>query len=126
MSNSGDTLKVGEILVREGYLTMDGLNKALQQQQEQNYLSKQKKAYKPFGQICVELNLISSEELQRTLRKHNKQIRLGELLLNQGLIQDKHIEWALDQQKKIKVRFGAILIQGKIFNQNKLFDAISI
>ncbi|MEZ0369148.1 MAG: GspE/PulE family protein [Candidatus Sericytochromatia bacterium] len=120
------TLKLGEILVREGYLTMDAVNKVLKIQQEKGFISESKKNYKPFGQICVELNLISSEELQRVLRKHNKRIQLGELLVNQGLIKPQHVDWAVDQQRVRSQRLGEILISNGLINSSQLLDALSI
>ncbi|PKL76648.1 MAG: hypothetical protein CVV27_09235, partial [Candidatus Melainabacteria bacterium HGW-Melainabacteria-1] len=105
---------------------MDAVNKVLKRQQEQEYISKSKKGYKPFGQICVELNLISAEELQRILRKHNKRIQLGELLVNQGLIKPQHVEWALEQQKTQSSRIGELLLAGGLINSTQLLDALSI
>lgn len=125
-TSNPQTFKVGEILLREGYLTQDALAKVLRLQQEQHYISNSKRTYKPLGQICVELNLISAEELQRVLRKYNKRIPLGELLINQGLIRNQHVDWALQQQESRQVRLGELLVEAKAISQNQLMDALSI
>ncbi|MBF2055148.1 MAG: Flp pilus assembly complex ATPase component TadA [Candidatus Sericytochromatia bacterium] len=125
MSQS-QTLKMGEILIREGYLTMDACQKVLQIQKEQGYISKSRKAYKPFGQICVELKLLSADELQRVLQKHQKRIRLGELLLNQGLIQAKQLEKALERQADSGKKLGQLLLEANAINPNQLMDALAL
>lgn len=125
MSQS-QTLKMGEILIREGYLTMDACQKVLQIQKEQGYISKSRKAYKPFGQICVELKLLSANELQRVLQKHQKRIRLGELLLNQGLIQERQLEKALERQGDTGKKLGQLLLEAGAINQNQLMDALAL
>ena len=95
----GQSFRIGELLVKEGYLTLDALNKVLDIQKEQKFISKSKKAYKPFGQICIELDLISQAELQRFLKKYNMRIFLGELLINMGLINRQQLDHALEQQR---------------------------
>ncbi|PIQ24090.1 hypothetical protein COW36_03675 [bacterium (Candidatus Blackallbacteria) CG17_big_fil_post_rev_8_21_14_2_50_48_46] len=116
--------RIGELLVREGYLTMDALNKVLAlQKQQKEALSGE---YKPFGQICLELNLITREELQRFLKKYNKRIYLGELLVNMGLITPKHVDLILHQQKQNGKRFGELLVEQKIITESQLTDALSI
>lgn len=101
--------KVGEILVQEGYLTPDALGRALDIQREQEEQSRTAPTqgvlgagghYKPLGLICVELGFLTADELQRVLRKYNKRIRLGELLVNQRLATAAQIGAALQQQQK--------------------------
>lgn len=116
--------KIGELLVKEGYLTMDALNKVLDmQRQQKNSLSQE---YKPFGQICIDLNLISREELQRFLKRYEKRIYIGELLMNMGLITPKHVEFALTQQAKDGQKFGQILVTNNIITESQLTDALSM
>lgn len=115
--------KLGELLVREGYLTMDGLQKVLNVQKEQ----KESKGgeFKPFGQICIELGFISHSELQRLLKKYDRRIYLGELLINMGLITPKHVDFILAQQKGSGKRFGELLLEQKIITESQLVDALS-
>lgn len=105
---TGQHYKLGELLIREGYLTMDAVNKvlAVQKQQKDTYTGD----FKPFGQICVDLGLISRDELQRFLKKYNKRIYLGELLITMGLITAKHVDLILAQQTGSGKRFGELLV----------------
>lgn len=122
--SSAPQFKLGELLVREGYLTMDALQKVLNVQQDQK-LSPDGD-YKPFGQICIDLGLISRDELQRFLKKYEKRIYIGELLVNMGLITRKHVELILRQQKDSGKRFGELLLEQKIITESQLVDALSI
>ncbi|PIQ27470.1 hypothetical protein COW36_13710 [bacterium (Candidatus Blackallbacteria) CG17_big_fil_post_rev_8_21_14_2_50_48_46] len=121
------SFKLGELLVKEGYLTTDALAKVLEIQKEQKFISQSGKTYKPFGQICVELKLISPEELQRFLRKYNKRILLGELLVNMKVVRPAHVEQAVQIQEKIKgKKLGQILLEMQALNENQLVDALSV
>jgi type IV pilus assembly protein PilB len=127
MTQAPAPFKIGELLVREGYLTLDAIKKVLELQKEQSYISKSARAYKPFGQICVELKLISAEELQRFLRKHNKRILLGELLINQKALKPAQLEQALQRQQQQPGRkLGQILLEQQLLNEHQLVEALSV
>ncbi|RMF64457.1 MAG: hypothetical protein D6743_09285, partial [Calditrichaeota bacterium] len=66
--------RLGEILVREGYLTPEQLKKALQ-------IKKEQKLYAPLGEVCVSEGFLSRCDLRRVLSEHHKNIPLGELLI---------------------------------------------
>jgi type IV pilus assembly protein PilB len=116
---STTSLKLGDLMVREGLLTMDGLQKALA-------IQKQSTEYKPLGRVCVELKLISKQELQRFLSKYQKHIQIGELLVNMGLINDNQVQKILEQQRVSSKRFGALLIQGGYISESQLTNALSL
>jgi type IV pilus assembly protein PilB len=113
------SLKLGDLMVREGLLTMDGLQKAL-------VIQKQASEYKPLGRVCVDLKLISKQELQRFLSKYQKHIQIGELLVNMGLITDAQVHKILEQQRVSSKRFGALLIQGGFISESQLTNALSL
>jgi type IV pilus assembly protein PilB len=115
--------KIGELLVKEGYLTTDALQKVLTLQKQQEAMTGE---FKPFGQVCLELRLITREELQRFLKKYNKRIYLGELLITMGLITPKHVDLILFQQKQNPRRFGELLVEQKIITEAQLTDALAI
>ena len=115
--------KVGEILVKEGYLKPDMLDKVLRVHQK--HKSEHPDLFKPFGQICVELNIISAEELQRVLRKYNKRMPLGQMLLNQELITAEALARALQTQQTVKKRLGEILVEQGALSSAQLLDVLS-
>lgn len=118
-------LKLGELLVRDGYIPMDAIQKVLDIQREYDFISK--RAYKPFGQICVELKLFTSDELQAFLKKYRKSIKLGELLVKMRAIKPPQLEKALAlQEKEPERRLGEILISQNFITEGQLVDAISL
>ncbi|PIQ28148.1 hypothetical protein COW36_05080 [bacterium (Candidatus Blackallbacteria) CG17_big_fil_post_rev_8_21_14_2_50_48_46] len=112
-------LKLGDLMVREGLLTMDGLHKALA-------IQKQSDEYLPLGRVCVDLKLISKQELQRFLSKYQKHIQIGELLVNMGLITQTQVQKILEMQKASSKRFGALLVQSGFISESQLTNALSI
>ncbi|MBF2052945.1 MAG: Flp pilus assembly complex ATPase component TadA [Candidatus Sericytochromatia bacterium] len=116
------TRRIGMILVEEGYLDAQQQNQVLKLQQSRQGSGE----YKPFGQICVELNYLTHEELQRVLRKHNKRILLGELLVNLGYLQPEQVMQALTQQQKRPLKLGEILLAVKWINEQQLAEALSL
>lgn len=116
------TRRIGMILVEEGYLDAQQQNQVLKLQQSRQGSGE----YKPFGQICVELNYLTHEELQRVLRKHNKRILLGELLINLGYLQPEQVQQALAQQQKRPLKLGEILLAVKWITEQQLVEALSL
>ncbi|MBF2052887.1 MAG: Flp pilus assembly complex ATPase component TadA [Candidatus Sericytochromatia bacterium] len=112
-------IKIGDLMVREGLLSPDGLERALQHQKKSDN-------YKPLGKVCVELKLISRQELQRFLRKHHQTMHLGDVLLNMGLISQKQLQHVLEQQHISSNRFGTLLVQSGIITESQLVEALSI
>jgi type IV pilus assembly protein PilB len=112
-------MKIGELLVEEGYLTKEQLEQALAKQKELP-------AYKPLGAICVDLGFISRIDLTRILKKYKKRIYLGELFVNLGLITLDQLTEALERQKKSGKKLGAILIEMGLINEEDLVNCLSI
>lgn len=117
--NSKNKLRIGELLVKEGAVTRDQLEKALAVQKRQ-------KAYRPLGEICVELKLVTRRHLHRILNRYQKRISLGDLLINLGLITPEQLQKALMQQKAAGGKLGEILVQNGVVTDNALVDALSM
>jgi type IV pilus assembly protein PilB len=83
-------LCVGDLLVRERYLTAEQLKQAVAIQQAQLM-------YMPLGQVCVEMKFISQANLDNLLIAHQKHILLGELLTNLELITEEQLQEALQE-----------------------------
>lgn len=118
-SSASGLNRIGDLLVREGLLTPDALQKALNHQ-------KTLENYKPLGRVCVELKLLSKIELQRFLRKHQKSIHLGEILLNMDIITQEQLELALSQQNVTQLRFGELLVRHRVITESQLVEALSL
>lgn len=96
--------RLGELLVREGYLTDTQIEQVLKMQ-------KTRHPAPPFGELCTELGLVSPAILGKILSKHHVRIPFGEMLVHLGLITPEQIQTALTVQKKAKKRLGAILVE---------------
>lgn len=105
--------RIGELLVREGHLT---------EAQIENILAEQKTRQPavPFGELCIELGLISPAMLGKVLSKHHVRIPLGEMLTHLGLVTPEQIQTALAVQKKTRKRLGSILVEQKQITTNTL------
>ncbi|MEZ0368476.1 MAG: ATPase, T2SS/T4P/T4SS family, partial [Candidatus Sericytochromatia bacterium] len=116
-------LPIGELLVREGVLSPALVAKILQRQ-EQNAATG--RTHKLFGQICVEMQLVKSAQLQKFLAKYHKRILLGELLVCLDLLTPPQLQQTLAIQKKYpKHKFGAILVKLGALTETQLTDALS-
>ncbi len=112
-------LRVGELLIQEGAITQENLERALAVQKENT-------SYKPIGEVCVDLKFLSRARLHRILNQYHKRISVGDLLINLGLITPGQLDEGLTHQKKIGGKLGAILVSKGFITEGALVDALSI
>jgi type IV pilus assembly protein PilB len=112
-------MRVGELLVKLGFIDERQLEQALTVQREQT-------TYKPLGEICKELGFISGRVLRDILFKYRKQILLGELLHKMGVISDDQLNEALQEHKKSGEKLGQILVKKGIVTSSVLIDSLCI
>jgi type IV pilus assembly protein PilB len=112
-------MRVGELLVKLGFLDDGQLERALAVQKEQ-------KNYKPLGEICKELGFISGHQLRDILSRYQKQILLGELLSKMGVVSDEQLNQALQEQKRSGEKLGHILVRKGIMPSSVLIDALCL
>jgi type IV pilus assembly protein PilB len=112
-------MRVGELLVKLGFLDERQLEQALTVQREQA-------TYKPLGEICKELGFISGSVLRDILFKYRKQILLGELLHKMGVISDDQLNEALQEHKRSGEKLGQILVKKGIVTSSALIDSLCI
>ena len=112
-------MRVGELLVKLGFLDERQLEQALIVQREQA-------TYKPLGEICKALGFISGGVLRDILFRYRKQILLGELLCKMGVISDDQLNESLQEQKKSREKLGKILVKKRIVTSSALVDTICV
>lgn len=112
-------LRIGELLIKEGAITQEQLEKALAVQKRQ-------RVYKPLGEVCVELRFVTRPHLHRILNRYQKRISLGDLLINLGLISPEQLQQALTYQKTAGGRLGQILVREGVITESALVDALSM
>lgn len=109
-----DRPKLGQTLLFKGYITEEELDKALSEQKfrlgemllrsdritaEQLHiaLDHQKKETSKIGEICKRMGYVTSEDLNWAL--HRMKRRLGEILIEIGVLKDNELQHALALQK---------------------------
>src|SRR5690242_7990481 len=111
--------KIGELLLKDGLITPEQLQEALATQKRQS-------VYMPLGEICVEMKLLSRDQLKALLSKHHKRIPLGELLINLGLVTAEQVQESLQAQKSSGKKLGAVLIEKGFLHENALISALNM
>jgi hypothetical protein len=113
------SVPIGELFLREGFLAPEQLKLALEAQ-------KQQFPSLPLGQICVELGLLSESQVEAVLSKYNQRLPLGELLIHLGLISPSQLQAALTQQQKTrqKRKLGAVLVEKGWIENKVLVNAL--
>jgi type II secretory ATPase GspE/PulE/Tfp pilus assembly ATPase PilB-like protein len=115
--------KLGELLVIEGDLPAEAIPKILELQKAYQ----QTRGHMLFGQICVEKNLISRDRLQQVLKKYDKSIPLGQLMLLMGFLSAEALTKALARQKKEpEIKLGEILTSSQLITETQLVTALSL
>lgn len=113
-----EKLRIGEILVQEGYCTEQQLEDAVARQ-------RRKTVYKPLGETCVDLRYLTRSELQLLLKKYRKRLQFGELLVTMGLISPADLEQALQAQKIEGKKLGALLLERGYLTEATLISTLS-
>lgn len=111
--------RLGELLVQQGFLSGTQLAIALDRQKTQM-------PDKPLGELCVEMGFIAKGMLNGVLEKYQKQILLGDLFLNLGIVSVHQMHVALDDQKRSKKRLGHILMEKRFITRDQFVEALSI
>jgi type II secretory ATPase GspE/PulE/Tfp pilus assembly ATPase PilB-like protein len=118
------TLRIGELLVEEGFLREKDVEKALEIQSRETADSTGKNP-RAIGEILCDLNLISPADLNYILKKYAKQLKLGDILLNQGILREDELSDALCDQRRNGGSLGKILLQKKLITIDQLYSALS-
>ncbi len=111
------SLRVGELLIKEGFIQTAELDNALNVQ-----LKGAEEAALPLGSIMVDKKMISDQDLDTLLNHPDLRKNLGTLLLEKKLISEKDLELAL-RIKGPNEKLGQVLIRQRIINRTQL-DAL--
>jgi type IV pilus assembly protein PilB len=100
-------MRLGELLVREGFLKEEDVQKALAVQREESTLTDQ-----PLGQILVKMDFISETQLEHLLEHPELKQAIGNLAVGKGLIDQKTLESCLEKKPPEKRTGEFLLDQG--------------
>jgi len=104
---------MGQALVAEGIITEDQLRRALR---IQNLLEQPKH----LSDVLIELGYATRQAINQAITKHGGNLRLGDLLLEQGIITPETLNSALALQKERGIRLGEALIELGAINERTL------
>jgi type II secretory ATPase GspE/PulE/Tfp pilus assembly ATPase PilB-like protein len=108
------SLRVGELLVKEGFIRPDDLNSALQIQQQGS-----EEAHLPVGTLMVRKNLINEGQLEVLLNHPDLRKNLGTLLLEKKIVSHQELETAL-RLKQPNEYLGQVLVRRGTISQDQL------
>lgn len=108
------------LLVKEGILSNEQIAYAIR---VHNKLSNPQ----TMLDTLFELDMLSQEQLQRTLRKYQLNVRLGDLLVELGYLRDVDLQQALSIQKDSQgqKRLGEVLVDHGFIEERKLLETLS-
>jgi len=112
-------LKLGEILVAQGYISEEQLVGALQEH---------KRTGISLGTVLVKMGFITEEDLTGVLGKQiqlSQKKRIGEVLMEQGLISEQQLMQGLAEQQKTGEQLGKCLVRLRFITDEKLVDVLS-
>jgi len=119
MGDKSTSLRIGEILLKEGLIDEKQLQEAIVKQRK-------KTVYVPLGEVCVQLRFISKTDLQEILKKYKKRLYLGDLLVHMALLSREEVAQALELQKIVGKKLGEILIENGYITESNLVNTLSI
>ncbi len=110
---------IGEMLVREGILAPAALERALAAQSAQRVI--------PIGQILVEHRKVAPDDVARAAEQQiRRKLRLGEVLVEAGLVSKADVDAALAEQKQRKGRrLGEVLVELGLLTEETLAKTLS-
>lgn len=111
--------RIGEILLREGAIDQDQLFYALEEHKRTGILT---------GKIFLRLGMVSENVLSTTLQRQSKgrDIRkLGEVLVEQGIVSQAQMDAALEMSQRTKQKLGTILVKKGFVKEEVLVKILS-
>ena len=118
VSDESEPLRLGELLVREGLITPEQLNRALESQQRPG-------KYVPLGQILLNHGAIRRDELRTVLSRYNKRARLGEILVRSGAITEEQLDAARAVQAEHQLPLGEMLMKLNFISEETLRQSLA-
>lgn len=108
-------VKIGELAFNIGLITESDLDRVL----------RIKSGYRTIGEILCDMNEIKVDDLNYILSKYGKQLKLGDILIKQGLITEGQFQSALQDQNQSRKKLGMILVDRHIISTDQLYMALS-
>ncbi|NNF99531.1 MAG: Flp pilus assembly complex ATPase component TadA [Desulfobacteraceae bacterium] len=110
--------KIGELLVKEGFITKKDLKKALVIQKREA-----SEAALPFGDLLVKTKFLDKSQLEILKEHPDMRKPIGEMLVDRGFITTEELEKHLGGMKKHEV-VGQLLVKKEIIDKDELEEIL--
>ncbi len=113
--------EVIRLLLRCGLLTRQQVEYALR-------VSSKLKSSKPLLGIIKELGYVNDEQIHAAIRRNRTPFRIGDLLVELGLLTEEDLRIALKLQKAgpEKLKLGEVLVNNNFIDERKFIDTLSL
>ena len=105
-------------MLKEGIITPEQLERALR-------IHGRLEQPRQLGEVLVELGFATKQAIADCIKKHGSGMRLGDMLVEQGLIAPEDLETALRVQQETKAPLGQVLISQGIINERTLLQNLA-
>lgn len=109
---------IADALLKENVITQEQLDRAVR---VQSLLEEPKQ----LADVLVELGYAKRNQISEAIAKHGSSMRLGEMLVEQGIITAETLEMALATQEERKMRLGEALMAIGAINERTLLCNIA-
>ncbi|MDH5719966.1 MAG: hypothetical protein OEZ13_05010 [Spirochaetia bacterium] len=122
-------IKLGDLLIKKGLVSEEQLTKALELQKKRGGL---------IGAILLEMGFVEPNGLAETLEEQKKladagletqsapkKLKLGEVLVKEGIITETELNRALEKQEQTKEKLGFVLMGMGFIDQPTLLRYLS-
>jgi len=106
-------LRIGDLLVKEGYVTESDLQQALE-------IQKQEKTQKstPLGRILINMGIVSEDDIESALQHPKLRKYIGSLAVEKGLIKKEDLEFCLVNKQKGQMTGEFLVKNGLLTNED--------
>lgn len=111
------TKKFADIIIENAIINREQLNALLEKQQT---------VPKPLARLLVESGYVNEEEISKILTTYQKQMQIGDLLIQMGLISENDLKLALETKVKKDDRLGDILVREHLIDENEFLRVLSL
>lgn len=106
-------LRLGDLLVKEGYVTDAQVGEALRIQKEEK-----ERTNVPLGRILVNMGVLSEDDLESALQHTKLRKHIGSIAVNMGKITKEDLEFCLMNKKKGQLTGEVLVDYGFLTNED--------
>jgi hypothetical protein len=110
-------VRIGNVLFQKGYISQTEIIHLLNKQ-------KNKRQYVSFGMLCVEEGYIEQDILDDLLNNYFKNLKIGELLIKEGFLDEQKLTVALSFQNPSQQLLGSVCVELGYLTYNQLIDIL--